>query len=64
MEEEQIKTAQELLCFCLLTRESRIAAGLGMAAYQSIVSQHKGRLQVESSSGKGTTFTVILPVIG
>jgi signal transduction histidine kinase len=46
----------------LRTRESRIEAGFGMAACNSIVSQHKGRIEVESAPGKGTTFTVVLPV--
>jgi signal transduction histidine kinase len=45
----------------LQTRESRIEAGFGMTACQSIIGQHIGRLQVESSAGKGTTFTITLP---
>jgi two-component system phosphate regulon sensor histidine kinase PhoR len=38
--------------------------GLGLAIVKHIVSRHRGRLQVESQPGKGTTFTVILPLDG
>ncbi len=36
--------------------------GLGLAIVKHIVNRHRGRLQVDSQLGKGTTFTVILPV--
>ena len=36
-------------------------SGLGLAICREIVAQHKGRIEVESSPGKGTTFNLWLP---
>jgi two-component system NtrC family sensor kinase len=36
--------------------------GLGLSVSQGIIAKHGGRIQVNSEEGKGTTFTVILPV--
>ncbi len=38
--------------------------GLGLAALQSIVQQHQGRVAVHSVVGEGTSFTVQLPCAG
>ena len=36
--------------------------GLGLAIVKHIVARHQGRLTIESAPGKGSTFTVALPV--
>ena len=38
--------------------------GLGLAIVKHIVNRHRGRLTIESNVGKGSTFTVHLPVAG
>jgi signal transduction histidine kinase len=40
----------------------RGGVGLGLAIVSKIVDGHKGRMTVESESGKGSTFRVFLPV--
>ncbi|GGG58494.1 two-component sensor histidine kinase [Salipiger pallidus] len=36
--------------------------GLGLAIVKHIVNRHRGRMRIESAPGKGTTFSVVLPV--
>jgi two-component system, sensor histidine kinase FlrB len=35
--------------------------GLGLAVCQAVLEQHRGKMQVKSEEGKGTTFALILP---
>jgi len=41
------------------TKEQKI--GLGLAIVRRIVSRHRGRMEIESEEGKGTTVRIILP---
>jgi signal transduction histidine kinase len=37
--------------------------GLGLAVAQKVIREHRGRIDVKSAVGSGTTFTVILPTV-
>jgi len=46
----------------LTTKENGKSVGLGLAVSHNIVQGHGGRIDVQSELGKGTTFTVTLPL--
>jgi signal transduction histidine kinase len=39
----------------------KVGTGLGLSITQKIVTQHNGKIEVESKPGQGATFTVTLP---
>jgi two-component system, NtrC family, sensor kinase len=46
----------------LTTKEATHGVGLGLAISHSIIERHRGRIEVQSESGKGTRFTITLPL--
>lgn len=44
------------------TREAGAGTGLGLSVVYSIIKDHNGEIDVKSKVGKGTTFTIRLPV--
>jgi two-component system, NtrC family, sensor kinase len=44
------------------TKDNGRGVGLGLAISRGIVERHRGRIQVDSELGKGTIFTITLPV--
>ncbi|HUA16454.1 MAG TPA: ATP-binding protein [Verrucomicrobiae bacterium] len=45
----------------LTTKETGRGVGLGLAISHSILERHRGKIEVQSEVGRGTTFTVTLP---
>jgi signal transduction histidine kinase len=43
------------------TKGVGVGTGLGLSICYQIIQDHRGEIKVESETGKGTTFTVILP---
>jgi signal transduction histidine kinase len=44
------------------TKKEVKGVGLGLAISYGIIQRHRGKIEVQSTEGKGTTFTVYLPV--
>ena len=44
------------------TKSQGRGTGLGLSICYTIIADHHGRIEVDSAIGRGSTFTVILPV--
>ncbi len=45
------------------TKQDKSGTGLGLSVTKQIINNHHGRISVDSVLGKGTTFSIFLPVI-
>jgi signal transduction histidine kinase len=57
------ETMEKLFTPFFTTKPPGQGTGLGLSICYAIVNRHKGRIEVDSELGKGTTFAVRLPLI-
>jgi signal transduction histidine kinase len=55
---------EEVFALGYTTKETASGMGLGLQICEEIMEQHRGRIEVESTVGTGSTFRVLLPLRG
>ena len=58
------QTQKKLFTPFFTTKKIGKGTGLGLSISQKIIEKHKGKIQVKSELGKGTTFSISLPLNG
>ena len=61
-EEERKELFKPFVTTSVSATAGEASTGLGLMIVRRIVEGHGGRIQVESEVGKGSTFTVLLPL--
>jgi signal transduction histidine kinase len=56
------KTRKQIFDPFFTTKRAKGGTGLGMAIAYKIINEHQGSISVDSELGKGTTFTIRIPV--
>ncbi len=57
------KTMKSIFDPFFTTMRAAGGTGLGLSIAYGIMKEHKGRIEVESKVGEGTTFTICLPAL-
>lgn len=56
------KTVKQIFDPFFTTKRNQGGTGLGLSIAYGIIKEHKGRIEVESKTGVGTTFSIYLPI--
>ncbi len=56
------KTLKQIFDPFFTTKRNQGGTGLGLSIAYGIIKEHKGRIEVESKSGAGTTFSIHIPI--